>query len=618
LYSINWATKKIKLYNFFVDMSIFIGYCPNRKLECCGKDTNKIEDLVMEERNMITSKEIIEKTGISRATLNNYIKMGILPKPVVRRPGPDLKGIKQIGYFPLSVLDCIEKVNDLKQQGNSMEEISKMFQESSHETLQDIRDTGKSATEKRSIYEHAPRSIDKFQDVLESIEPVADRRRVPEQPPLKDESVFERRHPPEQPPQTYRRVSENDLQVTITDISSPAYLINHNFEIEWINAPAEELIFNKNIRRIADVESRNVFRLLLNEQLRKEVRNWKASVQLHLNVLQDKINTSNLQNIYDGISENEINILDDLCEQKSLSAQDNLYNLPVTLIKSDNSRESYWVHTMSFREGTFFVYIPTDSINTALLNMLSQRGKIINELLKNRMPSLVSLCVLIADLQNSVKISAELLPGQYFELINEMWQAVGPTFEKYKGIYGKHAGDGMLYYFIHKPGVNYLMNAINCAIEIREIMKELSSKWRLRTGWNNELFLNTGINEGHEFFGTIQSANNIEFTALGDTINITGRLSDLARNGEIWTTKNLISRLSHEERNMIRFGVHQEKENERVFIRNTFSRISDLINKENLHYRHLSAIAGLPITEIKEKVQHGSGIQDFGSVNTVG
>ena len=217
------------------------------------------------------------------------------------------------------------------------------------------------------------------------------------------------------------------------------------------------------------------------------------------------------------------------------------------------------------------------------------------------MPSLVSLCVLVADLQDSVKISAELLPAQYFEMINELWQAVGPTIEKYKGIYGKHVGDGMLYYFIHKPGVNYLMNAVNCALEIREVMKEMSSKWRLRKGWNNELCLNTGINEGQEFFGTIQSANNIEFTALGDTINIAGRLSDLAKNGEIWTTKNLISRLSQDERDMIRFGVHQENQAGDIFIRNSFSRISDLI-KDNPQHQHLSAIAGLPITEIKEKV----------------
>ena len=78
--------------------------------------------------NLITSKEIIEKTGISRATLNNYIKMGILPKPIVRRPGPEQKNVKQIGYFPASVLESILKVKFLKQQGNSMEDISQQFQ----------------------------------------------------------------------------------------------------------------------------------------------------------------------------------------------------------------------------------------------------------------------------------------------------------------------------------------------------------------------------------------------------------------------------------------------------------------------------------------------------------
>src|SRR5210317_2160946 len=80
--------------------------------------------------DLITSKDIIEKTGISRATLNNYIKMGILPKPIVKRPGPEQKGVKHIGFFPLSVLDSILKVKMLKQQGNSMEDIAQLFRES--------------------------------------------------------------------------------------------------------------------------------------------------------------------------------------------------------------------------------------------------------------------------------------------------------------------------------------------------------------------------------------------------------------------------------------------------------------------------------------------------------
>ena len=323
---------------------------------------------------------------------------------------------------------------------------------------------------------------------------------------------------------------------------------------------------------------------------------------LHLSVLQNSLDDNSLKSLYEGISDSEMKILNELFAHRSQQVHGNLYHLPITLVNAENTRKSYWVHTMSFREGTFFAFVPADSINVALLDMLSQRGKIISELLKNRMPSLVSLCVLIADLQDSAKISAELLPAQYFELINELWQTVGPVFEKYNGIYGKHAGDGMLYYFIHRPGVNYLMNAVNCAIEIREVMKELNSKWRLRKGWNNELCLNIGINEGLEFFGTIQSSNTIEFTALGDTINIAGRLSDLARNGEIWTTKNLISRLSQEERNLIRFGIHQENQTGKIFIQNSFSRISDIIKKDNLQNRHLTAIAGLPITEIKEKI----------------
>ena len=536
----------------------------------------------MNNGNLITSKEIIEKTGISRATLNNYIKMGILPKPIVRRPGPEQKGVKQIGYFPASVLENILKVKLLKQQGNSMEDIALQFQESLPVEQMD----------------ESPETTPPIQERRSEITPPAQER-------LKsDESPY---------PQSRRRVSDSALQVTIADIKSPAYLVNHNFEIEWINNPAEEYIFNQNIKEIVDIESRNVFRLLVNEEQRKGVQNWKEAVHLHLTILQNKINVNNLNNIYEGITDNEIKLLTDLYEQKNFSAKENIYNLPVSFIKSDGSRLSYWVHSMAFREGTLFIYIPSDSVNTSLLNMLSQRGKVIDHLLKNRMPSLVSLCVLIADLQNSVKISAELLPAQYFDLINELWQSVGPTFEKYNGIYGKHAGDGMLYYFISKPGCNYLMNAVNCAIEMREVMKELSSKWRLRKGWNNELVLNTGINEGQEFFGTIQSATNIEFTALGDTINIAGRLSDFAQNGEIWTTKNLISRLTQEERNMIRFGVHHENQTGKIFIRDSFSRISDIMKKDNPHFSHLSAIAGLPITEIKEKVDQNTGIQDFGS-----
>ena len=64
--------------------------------------------------DLISSKDVLRITGISRATLNNYIKMGILPRPLVGKGREDMKGVKIIGYFPLSVLDRIETVKRLK------------------------------------------------------------------------------------------------------------------------------------------------------------------------------------------------------------------------------------------------------------------------------------------------------------------------------------------------------------------------------------------------------------------------------------------------------------------------------------------------------------------------
>src|ERR1035437_1048528 len=76
---------------------------------------------------MLSSKHLIEKTGISRATRNNYIKLGILSKPVVSNPGLDSKGPRQLGFFPEDMIDRIETINRLKQKGYSMSEIATQF-----------------------------------------------------------------------------------------------------------------------------------------------------------------------------------------------------------------------------------------------------------------------------------------------------------------------------------------------------------------------------------------------------------------------------------------------------------------------------------------------------------
>ena len=66
----------------------------------------------------LNSDELIEQCEISKPTLDYYIKLGIVPKPIVRH---DKEGLT--GYFPPEVVSVIDKVKRLKDEGETMEEI---------------------------------------------------------------------------------------------------------------------------------------------------------------------------------------------------------------------------------------------------------------------------------------------------------------------------------------------------------------------------------------------------------------------------------------------------------------------------------------------------------------
>jgi DNA-binding transcriptional MerR regulator len=80
---------------------------------------------------MISSKTLIDQTGISRATLNNYIQLGILPKPVVQSLSADADaeagGARVLGYFPDDSLERVQAVQILKAQGLSMAQVAERF-----------------------------------------------------------------------------------------------------------------------------------------------------------------------------------------------------------------------------------------------------------------------------------------------------------------------------------------------------------------------------------------------------------------------------------------------------------------------------------------------------------
>ena len=73
----------------------------------------------------MSSKELMERTGISRATINNYIALGILPRAQIRRPAASDSAAPRIGYFPDNAIDLVETVRRLRAEGKTMQDIAR-------------------------------------------------------------------------------------------------------------------------------------------------------------------------------------------------------------------------------------------------------------------------------------------------------------------------------------------------------------------------------------------------------------------------------------------------------------------------------------------------------------
>ena len=73
--------------------------------------------------------------------------------------------------------------------------------------------------------------------------------------------------------------------------------------------------------------------------------------------------------------------------------------------------------------------------------------------------------------------------------------------------------------------------AVLAAIEMSEKMKELQAKWRMEG--KKEVNIGIGINTGDCVVGNIGSNERLEYTAIGDNVNLTQRLESVAEKGQI-------------------------------------------------------------------------------------
>ncbi len=529
---------------------------------------------------MLNSKQLIEITGISRATLNNYVALGILPSPVIKTPSEGEGRATRLGYFHEDAAERIKQVQILKKKGQTMAQIAREFNESMT-PLPKLQENESSAPAFITSGFGGPSDTMGFEKARRAISSDAGQGS-----PGKLSSP---------------RMTQNlSFDGSLEELPGPSYMVNNNFELIWWNNQAQHSFFNHSKELPGDLESRNLLILLFSTEAGTDPDRVRELLRPHLAAGKKKLSQQALIKIYTALDGDELGILKDVYDHVAPVGREPMIHYPTMLADDKGSLSPHDLYVCFYREGIFFTHSPVVLNDDYLLDFLSKRNQVINELLKRRKPYLTDVTVMVADLQNSIKICSELPAEEYFELINNIWQESAPIFRRFYGTYGKHAGDGMVYYFFPQPDCDYKLNAIECSLELQKMMKGITQQWQTRKGWFSDIFLNIGLNEGQEWFGSYHAGGHVEFTVLGETINYASRISDFARNGSVWATKNMLNQIPQKKRDRINFGITRKTHgNESVFVTDTYSSISNLIDDNLPANEKFKDIEMIPITEIR-------------------
>src|SRR5581483_4101964 len=140
--------------------------------------------------------------------------------------------------------------------------------------------------------------------------------------------------------------------------------------------------------------------------------------------------------------------------------------------------------------------------------------------------------VMFADIRGFTGIAEALPPERVVDLLNEYFTRVTDVIFGNGGTLDKYLGDGVMAVFgppISKGGD--ADNAVRTAIEMQRLVQQLNRD-AVSRGWP-ELRIGIGINTGVVTAGNIGSPRRIDYTVVGDAVNVAARLMAFARGGQV-------------------------------------------------------------------------------------
>ncbi|MFW6052377.1 MAG: adenylate/guanylate cyclase domain-containing protein [Desulfosalsimonas sp.] len=143
-----------------------------------------------------------------------------------------------------------------------------------------------------------------------------------------------------------------------------------------------------------------------------------------------------------------------------------------------------------------------------------------------------NVTVLFADIRSFTTIAERMAAEEVVEMLNEYFSVMVDIVFDNQGLLDKFVGDQLIAVFgLVDSGKNASENAVRTAIKMQAAADELMNRHR-RAGL--EYFeIGIGINTGNAIIGNIGSLNRMDYTVIGDCVNVAARLEEMAAGGEI-------------------------------------------------------------------------------------
>jgi adenylate cyclase len=133
--------------------------------------------------------------------------------------------------------------------------------------------------------------------------------------------------------------------------------------------------------------------------------------------------------------------------------------------------------------------------------------------------------VLFSDIQGFTSLSERLAAPEIAALLNEYFQRMVDVVNVNQGMVNKFIGDAIMALFgAPKSRGNDAVNAVMAGLQMTEALKLFSAQIDERKRFN----IRIGINTGKVVAGNIGSEKKMEYTVLGDEVNLAQRLESIS------------------------------------------------------------------------------------------